>query len=163
MLLFVFRCKNSRIPTPCSTDLLYYSVLSNFFVKSGECYRWPEGCEINIFAVLSLSKKAKWFDAGQSGIPALTKNTLCMSTLQTEGSGKWYILHVHRRLLLVLSAVWCWKIIRKCRKAGEKLVRHRHFLPAVNFFSPASAFQHQGQSGTAGHRLVRHCPAMVQY
>jgi hypothetical protein len=34
------------------------------------------------------------------------------------------------------------------------------FLPAVNFFSPASAFRHQGQSGTAGHGLVRHCPAM---
>ncbi len=33
------------------------------------------------------------------------------------------------------------------------------FLPAVNF-GPASAFRHQGQSGTAGHGLVRHCPAM---
>jgi hypothetical protein len=24
-------------------------------------------------------------------------------------------------------------------------------LPSVNFFRPASAFRHQGQSGTAGH------------
>ncbi len=35
------------------------------------------------------------------------------------------------------------------------------FLPAVNFFSPASAFWHQGQSGTAGDGLVRHCPALL--
>ncbi len=34
------------------------------------------------------------------------------------------------------------------------------FLPAVNFFSPASAFRHQGQSGTSGHGLVQHCPAL---
>ncbi len=34
-------------------------------------------------------------------------------------------------------------------------------LLAVNFFSSASAFRHQGESGTAGHGLVRHCPDMV--
>jgi hypothetical protein len=33
-------------------------------------------------------------------------------------------------------------------------------LPAVNFLSPASAFQHQGHTGTAGHGLVQHCSAM---
>ncbi len=33
-------------------------------------------------------------------------------------------------------------------------------LPEVTFFSPASAFRHKNQSGTAGHGLVRHCPAM---
>jgi hypothetical protein len=27
----------------------------------------------------------------------------------------------------------------------------------------ASEFRHQGQSGTAGHGLVQHCPAMVFY
>ncbi len=43
----------------------------------------------------------------------------------------------------------------------EKSCPASAFLPAVHFFSPASAFRHQGQSGTAGHRLVRHCPAMA--
>ncbi len=33
-------------------------------------------------------------------------------------------------------------------------------LLAVNFFSPASVFPHQGQSGTAGQGLVRYCPVM---
>ncbi len=37
------------------------------------------------------------------------------------------------------------------------------FLPAVNFFSPASAFRHQGQSGIARRVLVRQCPAMFKY
>jgi hypothetical protein len=41
---------------------------------------------------------------------------------------------------------------------GKRLVCHRHFY--VNCLSPASAFRHQGHSGTAGHGLVRHCPAM---
>jgi hypothetical protein len=34
------------------------------------------------------------------------------------------------------------------------------FLSVVNFFSPAAVFRYQGQSGTAGCGLVRHCPAM---
>ncbi len=43
-----------------------------------------------------------WLNAGQSDIPALTKkSTPRTSTLQT-GSGKWYTLYAHRRLLLVL-------------------------------------------------------------
>jgi hypothetical protein len=35
------------------------------------------------------------------------------------------------------------------------------FLPVVNFVSPASVFWHQGQSGTAGHGLVRHGLALL--
>jgi hypothetical protein len=34
------------------------------------------------------------------------------------------------------------------------------FLPVFNWVSPASVFQHYGLSSTAGHGLVRHCPAM---
>jgi hypothetical protein len=34
------------------------------------------------------------------------------------------------------------------------------FLLTVNFVSLALVFRHQGQSGTAGHGIVRHCPAM---
>jgi hypothetical protein len=39
------------------------------------------------------------------------------------------------------------------------------FLPVVRCLIPASAFRHRHsgirvQSGTAGHGLVRHCPAM---
>jgi hypothetical protein len=48
----------------------------------------------------------------------------------------------------------------ECRTAGEKLVRHRHF-----FRQSASSVQHRYSgirvpSGTAGHGLVRHCPAL---
>jgi hypothetical protein len=31
----------------------------------------------------------------------------------------------------------------------------------VNCVNPASAFRHQGQSGTAGHGLVWHCPDLT--
>jgi hypothetical protein len=40
----------------------------------------------------------------------------------------------------------------------EKVSPASAFLPVV---SPASAFRNQGQSGTDGHGLVRHCPALV--
>jgi hypothetical protein len=43
---------------------------------------------------------------------------------------------------------------------GIKLVQHRHVDRLVNCQS-GSAFQHQGQSGTTGHGLVQHFPAMV--
>jgi hypothetical protein len=36
------------------------------------------------------------------------------------------------------------------------------FLPEVNFVNPASAFRHQGQSGTAGHGLAQLCPVQVK-
>jgi hypothetical protein len=42
----------------------------------------------------------------------------------------------------------------------EKVSPESEFPPVVNFVRPASVFRHQGQSGTAGHGLVRHCPAM---
>jgi hypothetical protein len=45
----------------------------------------------------------------------------------------------------------------------EKSLSGIGIIPAVNFFSPASAFRHQGQYGTAVHELVRHCPAMLQW
>ncbi len=48
-----------------------------------------------------------WLDAGQSVIPALIKkSTPYTSTLQTEGSGKWYTLHLHRRLVPVLLELY---------------------------------------------------------
>jgi hypothetical protein len=34
-------------------------------------------------------------------------------------------------------------------------------LPLVRNISPASAFRHRRQSGTAGHGQVRQCPAMA--
>ncbi len=49
----------------------------------------------------------------------------------------------------------------ECRNANKK------FSPASLVFrqfitlSPASAFRHRGQSGTASHGLVRQCPAMA--
>ncbi len=47
-----------------------------------------------------------------------------------------------------------------CRNTGEKISPESAFLRLVNCASPASAFRHQAHSGTAGHVLVRHCPAM---
>jgi hypothetical protein len=43
---------------------------------------------------------------------------------------------------------------------GNKKVRHR-LLPVVKCVNLASAFRRQGQSGTAGHGLVQHFPALV--
>jgi hypothetical protein len=102
-----------------------------------------------------------WLDTGQSDIDK--KNKHHISTLQTEGSGKWYTLYVHKRLLLMLLVLYDMKKsyvnagMPECRR---KVSPESVFLPAVNFFSPASAFRHQGQSCTTGHGLVRHCPAM---
>jgi hypothetical protein len=42
----------------------------------------------------------------------------------------------------------------------EKLVWHQNFLPVFCFLSPAYAFRHKGQYGTAGNGLVRHQPPM---
>ncbi len=42
----------------------------------------------------------------------------------------------------------------------EKASSATAFLPVVNRVSPASEFQHQGQSSTAGYGLVRYCLAM---
>jgi hypothetical protein len=47
----------------------------------------------------------------------------------------------------------------KCGNAG-KVSPASEFLPVFNCLIPASAFWHQGQSGTAGHELVQPCPAM---
>jgi hypothetical protein len=48
-----------------------------------------------------------WLDAGQSDIPALIKkSTPRTSTLQTEGSGKWYTKNFHGRLVLVLLVLY---------------------------------------------------------
>jgi hypothetical protein len=47
---------------------------------------------------------------------------------------------------------------RACLAASRRTTA---FLPAVNFFGPTSAFRHQGQSGTTGPRVVRHCPAVL--
>ncbi len=37
------------------------------------------------------------------------------------------------------------------------------FQTVLNCISTALAFRHKCQSGTAGHGLVRHCPAMIQW
>jgi hypothetical protein len=48
------------------------------------------------------------------------------------------------------------------RNAGDNLSPASAFFPVVICVNPASAFQRQGQSGTAGHGLVRHCPALLK-
>ncbi len=54
----------------------------------------------------------------------------------------------------------CYLMSKKLVKCWKKVSLASAFLPVVNCLSPASAFRYQGQSGTAGHGLVRHCPAM---
>jgi hypothetical protein len=49
----------------------------------------------------------------------------------------------------------------ECRNTGKKVSLALLVLPLVRQVSPASAFQHQPQSGTAGHILIRQCPAMI--
>jgi hypothetical protein len=44
----------------------------------------------------------------------------------------------------------------------EKISPESAFLPVLNCLSLASAFRHQGQPGTAGHGLVRHCPSNLK-
>jgi hypothetical protein len=58
--------------------------------------------------------------------------------------------------------MWCLKSSVNAGMPG-KVNPASQFLPLVNSVTPSSAFRHQGQSGTAGHELVRHCPAMLFY
>jgi hypothetical protein len=46
------------------------------------------------------------------------------------------------------------------RNTGENVSPASLVLPLVRRISPASAFRHRPQSGTADHGLVRWCPAM---
>jgi hypothetical protein len=43
---------------------------------------------------------------------------------------------------------------------GKKVSPALAFMPAVSCVNLASAFRQQGQSGTAGHGLVRNCTAL---
>jgi hypothetical protein len=72
-------------------------------------------------------------------------------------------VHVYLGLLLVLLVLY--DVENSYVNVGmpnsrEKLIPASAFLTTVSFFSPISAFRHQGQSGTADHGLVRHGPAM---
>jgi hypothetical protein len=49
----------------------------------------------------------------------------------------------------------------ECRNTGKKVCPASLVLPLVRRVSPASAFRHPPQSGTAGHGLIRQCPAML--
>ncbi len=56
-----------------------------------------------------------------------------------------------------LIALWCLQIIHvsKCRNEVSPAPA---FCPVVNCVTQASTFRYQGQSGTAGHGIIRHCP-----
>ncbi len=81
------------------------------------------------------------------------------STLETEGSGNCYTLYVHRRLLLVLLELH--DVEKSYVNAGMPEKVNPALFTGSQLFSPAPAFRHQGQSGTAGHGLFRRCPAML--
>jgi hypothetical protein len=49
----------------------------------------------------------------------------------------------------------------ECRNTRKKVSPASLVLPLVRRVSPASAFRHRPQSGTAGHGLIRQCPAMA--
>ncbi len=73
--------------------------------------------------------------------------------VQTEGSGKCYTLHVHRRLVVVALFML---------HEVEKSYVNARMPEKVNF---PSRHWHSGiiVSGTSGYGLVRHFPAMVKY
>ncbi len=54
-----------------------------------------------------------------------------------------------------ILTVLCWKIRSIGQNARKKVSPSSAFLPSVNCFSPASAFWHQGRSGTTGHELFQ--------
>jgi hypothetical protein len=49
----------------------------------------------------------------------------------------------------------------ECRNTGEKASPASLVLPLARRVSPASVFRYRLQSGTAGHGLIRQCPAMT--
>jgi hypothetical protein len=49
----------------------------------------------------------------------------------------------------------------KMPKCQKKVSPAPAFYRQSTFFSLTSAFLHQGQSGTAGHGLVQHCPHCI--
>ncbi len=80
---------------------------------------------------------------------------------QASGGEKGYNLHAHTRLPLVLNLSF--DVQKSYKDAGMpgKVSPALAFLRSVNSVNPASALQHHSQSDTAGHGLVRHCPAML--
>jgi hypothetical protein len=47
------------------------------------------------------------------------------------------------------------------QNTGKKVSLASLVLPLVRRVNPALAFRHSPQYGTAGHRLIRKCPAMA--
>jgi hypothetical protein len=96
-----------------------------------------------------------------------TRSKRNSSTLAFFKAGQSSVLFSARHPMEVFLAEWTSNeenqetlaVISKCQNAGI-LDLASAFLRLVNCVSPASAFCHQGQSGTAGHVLVRHCPAL---
>ncbi len=105
-----------------------------------------------------------WPDAGRSGIfkncRKEERGTPCTSTLLTLERDT-PILHFHPRLLMVLNLLY--DVDKSYVKAGRprKSSPESKLWPVIGCVSSASAFRNRGQSSTAGHGLVRYCPAMV--
>ncbi len=80
---------------------------------------------------------------------------------QTAGNGNWYTLHFHRQLLMVIFLLYdIKKSYVNARMPEKKVVRHWHFF---RYSAPLVWHWQSGirvQSGTAGHGLVQHWPAM---
>ncbi len=97
-----------------------------------------------------------WPDAGQSGIYKKCTNgerhTLCACILLVEERKT---IRTSMDFLMLTN----YKYILECR---EKVSPTSAFLPVICCISPApSAFRYQGQPGTAGCGLFRHCPDLV--
>jgi hypothetical protein len=68
-----------------------------------------------------------WLDTGQSDIPAF-KKAVSGGERKSQCTSKLQVVESETSCTSIDSCWWYyWNIICKCRNAGEKLVRHRHF------------------------------------
>jgi hypothetical protein len=98
-----------------------------------------------------------------SDSPASKNITKVECTYVSQVGFTLHVQVVHARLYC-----WCYTCymmskthmkLPECRSAGKKVSAASAFLPLVNCLSPASAFRHQGKSGTSGQGLCRQSPA----
>ncbi len=125
------------------TLFLYRTGSSSAFLFRFRSDRIPDSPAFKKF--YEVGRKSSW----TSKLPVVERDTPCTS--------------IHGWYSGVILDIWCFKITSKCRNAGEKVMFVPAFLPSVSWLSLASAFQHHGQSGTAGHGLVLQSPAMLIY
>ncbi len=141
---------------PCTSTML---AVKGRHPGSPYCWRWKEGttCTSILMGVERMHpgrRYCKQWNGKHPAHPSCWVRGKAPFMSKTAGSGKRYTQKVHRQLLLMLF------LLCDAEKCREKVILALAFLQAVNCPSLAAAFPHPGQSSTASHILVRHCPAM---